>query len=301
MSYRSPEQYYDVGPEIGRGSFSVVHLVTDRKTGEQWAMKSLQKRYMTMQGWTNLKREIEIMLNVDHPNILRMKELFETPTEVHLIVEYMKGGELFDQIIQRGAYGEQDAIKIVKQILNGISYLHSVGVCHRDLKPENLLCSEDGRIVVADFGLAKIFGRGELLMTHCGTPNYAAPEIIRGDRIYDKAIDMWSIGVITYVLLCGFFPFYDEDDAQLKKKIKLGEFSFPSVPWDEISSEAKRFISTLLCVDPTQRYTAEQALKDPWISNTQLTNKINLRSSMEIFQNKRKEQRQNILNNSANE
>lgn len=120
-----------------------------------------------------------------------------------------------------------------------MSYLHSVGVCHRDLKPENLLTSEDGRIVVADFGLAKIFGRGELLMTHCGTPNYAAPEIIRGDHVYDKSVDMWSVGVITYVLLCGYFPFYDEDDAVLKKKIKLGDYSFPDIPWKQISYQGK--------------------------------------------------------------
>jgi len=197
--------------------------------------------------------------------------------------------------VKRGKFVERDASSIVKQILNGLGYLHAMGVAHRDLKPENLLCAPPqegesvGRTVLADFGLAKVFGRGELLRTHCGTPSYAAPEIVRGDKMYDKSVDMWSLGVITYVLLCGFFPFFDPEPEVMKKKILNAEFSFPADHWTGISVYAKDFIKSLLVLEPHKRVTAEQANRHPWIQGTiTFPQEVNLKMSVETFQSKRK-------------
>jgi len=284
------EKYFIVR-EVGRGAFSVVWEAYHKSTNQRYAIKSINKKYISKQGWINLCREVEIMIHLNHPNILRLHEYINTATHVHLILDYVDGGELFDQIVQRGNFGEKDASAIVKQILSGIHYLHTNGVAHRDLKPENLLCCSDGRVVVADFGLAKVFGRGELLRTHCGTPTYAAPEIVRGDKAYSNAVDMWSIGVITYILLCGFFPFFSEDSEILRTKIISAEYSFPSPYWDNISEEAKDFIKHLLVVDPAKRLTAEQAFKHPFMEGKSLHNKLNLRTSMENFNVKRRQDR----------
>jgi len=297
ISFDAPEfEKYEINNEIGRGAFSVVHSAINTDTQEKVAIKSISKKFVSKQGWINLSREVEIMLHVEHPNILRLKEIVDTATQFHLIVEYMDGGELFDQIVKRGSFGEKDASKIVKQLLCGISYLHSLGVAHRDLKPENLLCSiNDERVVVADFGLAKVFGRGELLKTHCGTPNYAAPEIVRGDKTYDKSVDMWSVGVITYVLLAGFFPFHHNDKDSLKNKIMVADFTFPDPQWTNISDYAKDFIRSLLVLDPTKRFTAEQALNHTWIEGADVENEVNLRSSMESFRISQKKIRESDL------
>jgi len=278
-----------VGQELGRGSFSVVRQVTNKQTGEKFAMKSISKRLISKQGWVNLNREVEIMLHLNHLNILKMYDFIDTHSHVHIILEYMSGGELFEQITQRGSYGETDTSKITKQILSGILYLHETGVCHRDLKPENVLCdSNSDRVVVADFRLAKIFSRGELLKTHVGTPTYAAPEIVRGDLTYDKAVDMWSIGVIIYVLLAGFFPFYDDDQAVMKQKIIVADYSFPEDHWSNISEDAKNFIRQLLVLDPAKRLTAKEALQHPWIEGKKISNKFNLRSSLDNYQSSTK-------------
>jgi len=244
-------------------------------SGDVVALKTIQKKFMSKKGWTNLSREIEIMLHLAHPNILKMREIIDKPNEVHLILEFISGGELFDQIVSRGSFGEKDARKIVKQILTGIGYLHELGVAHRDLKPENLLCSiEDDRVVVSDFGLAKIFSRGELLKTHCGTPHYAAPEIVRGDLTYDMMCDMWSIGVISFVLLSGCFPFHSGDEEVLKKLIVTANFTYPSEQWSNISDKAKHFIRSLLLLDASKRLTAAQALQHPWIHDETVQKQI---------------------------
>eukprot|EP01114_Cavostelium_apophysatum_P019706 TRINITY_DN6420_c0_g1_i1.p1 TRINITY_DN6420_c0_g1~~TRINITY_DN6420_c0_g1_i1.p1 ORF type:complete len:317 (-),score=37.23 TRINITY_DN6420_c0_g1_i1:62-1012(-) len=281
---------YELISPIGKGAFSTVHSARQLSTGKQFAIKSIMKTFISKQGWINLSREIEILLNVNHPNVLRLYETIDTDTHIHMVLEYMDGGELFDQVIKRGSFNERDACKIIRQAISGIAYLHNLGVAHRDLKPENLLCSvSDERVVVADFGLAKIFGRGELLKTHCGTPVYAAPEIIRGDNFYNKAVDMWSIGVITYVLLAGYFPFYDKDPDLLGRKIMAAEYTFPEKSWSKISESAKEFIKSCLVVDPHQRLTAEEAIRHPWLLGETIgDSRYSLMSSLESFQSQRK-------------
>jgi len=180
-------------------------------------------------------------------------------------MELITGGELFDQIVQRGTYSERDAANVVRQILEAVEYLHNNGIAHRDLKPENLLCSGPNNevIKVTDFGLSKDFGSATL-KTSCGTPDYVAPEVLKGTA-YDNSVDIWSIGVITYILLCGFPPFYGNNDQQIFEKIMRADYDFPSPDWDGISNDAKEFISAILVLDCNKRPTASECLEAPWI------------------------------------
>ncbi len=210
-----------------------------------------------------LYREIDIMRKLRHPHIVQLLDLYQTKEKLYLVLELVEGGELFDKIIERGHYSEKDAADIVRQMLNGIKYMHENGVAHRDLKPENILCGNKGEIKIADFGLSKDFGASNL-QTSLGTPGYVAPEVLSGNP-YDNSVDIWSIGVITYVLLCGFTPFYAENQRELFEQILAADYTFPDPEWTEISAEAKDFISKILVTNPAVRLTAAQALDHPWI------------------------------------
>uniref|UniRef100_A0A8C4R180 Protein kinase domain-containing protein n=1 Tax=Eptatretus burgeri TaxID=7764 RepID=A0A8C4R180_EPTBU len=180
----------------------------------------------------------------------------------------VSGGELFDRIVEKGFYTEKDASALIRQILSAVRHLHSMGIVHRDLKPENLLYyspEEDSKIMISDFGLSKILATGDVMSTACGTPGYVAPEIL-AQKPYSKAVDCWSIGVIAYILLCGYPPFYDENDARLFEQILRAEYEFDSPYWDDISDSAKDFISGLMEKEPRIRFTCEKALQHPWIA-----------------------------------
>ncbi|XP_052121845.1 calcium/calmodulin-dependent protein kinase type 1 [Frankliniella occidentalis] len=209
-----------------------------------------------------------------HPNIVQLLETFEDKHKVYLVMELVTGGELFDRIVQKGSYTEKDASDLIRQVLEAVDYMHQQGVVHRDLKPENLLYyspDEDSKIMISDFGLSKMEDSG-IMATACGTPGYVAPEVL-AQKPYGKAVDVWSIGVISYILLCGYPPFYDENDANLFAQILKGDFEFDSPYWDEISDSAKDFIRQLMCVDVEKRYTCRQALQHPWISGNAASNK----------------------------
>ncbi|KAE8583138.1 hypothetical protein XENTR_v10020438 [Xenopus tropicalis] len=181
-------------------------------------------------------------------------------------MELVTGGELFDRIIERGYYTEKDASQLIRQVLDAVQYLHNMGIVHRDLKPENLLYAtpfEDSKIMISDFGLSKIEDGG-MMATACGTPGYVAPELLE-QKPYGKAVDVWAIGVISYILLCGYPPFYDENDSELFNQILKAEYEFDSPYWDDISESAKDFIRHLLEREPEKRLTCEQALQHPWI------------------------------------
>ncbi|RZC36561.1 calcium/calmodulin-dependent protein kinase type 1 [Asbolus verrucosus] len=189
-------------------------------------------------------------------------------------MELVTGGELFDRIVEKGSYTEKDAADLIRQVLEAVDYMHEQGVVHRDLKPENLLYyspDEDSKIMISDFGLSKMEDSG-IMATACGTPGYVAPEVL-AQKPYGKAVDVWSIGVISYILLCGYPPFYDENDANLFAQILKGEFEFDSPYWDEISDSAKDFIRQLMCVNVEKRFTCRQALAHPWISGNAASNK----------------------------
>jgi len=259
------KHHYYIGPEIGRGAFSIVREATRKETGEKVAIKSINTRFIKNK---LLMREIEIMKKVgDHPNILKLYEVYETAKHLHLVLELVTGGELFDKIVQRGEYSEQDASKIVRQIVSAVGYLHANGIAHRDLKPQNLLCAgiEGDDIRVADFGLSKIFGDGEYLETCCGSPEYVAPEVLEC-KPYDKACDLWSVGVITYVLLTGCFPFWDKNNAVLYEKIRNVDYGWPEGL--NVSDQAKDLVAHLIEKNPESRYTYEQCLVHPWVTGT---------------------------------
>jgi len=225
----------------------------------------------------NVKREIDLMKKLKHTNIVCLKDVFEDEGEegkIYMVMEYVNGGELFDHIVNRGNYSERDAVFVVRQIIEAVAYLHSHNIVHRDLKPENLLCtgSNNEIIKVADFGLSKEFDVEKALETMCGTPDYVAPEVLRGHG-YTNAVDIWSIGVVTYVMLCGSPPFYGNDDREVFLKILQADYKFFSPEWDSISTEAKDFIRVLLVLDPNRRPTASQCLDAPWIKNSVTTSK----------------------------
>jgi len=214
-----------------------------------------------------LQREIDIMQKLKHAHIISLEEVFDEEDNIYLVLELVTGGELFDQIVARGTYTESDAANIIRQILQAVAYMHENGVAHRDLKPENLLLSapNSDEIKITDFGLSKDFGAGTL-QTSCGTPDYVAPEVLKGQP-YDHSVDIWSIGVITYILLCGFPPFYGNTDAQIFDKILKCQYDFPSPDWDNISEDAKQFVGAILTLDPHARPTAADCLEAPWLQH----------------------------------
>jgi len=288
------DEVYSVGDELGRGAFSVVKKGTKKLDGEVVALKFIEKKFVKKKHIEQLRREIDIMKKVDHQNVLGLKAIHENETHLTLVMELVDGGELFYKIVDRGSFTEKDARNVVQQVCKGVSYLHEQGIAHRDLKPENLLCHGDSDsmvIKIADFGLSKIYGDGETLETSCGTPDYVAPEVLTGSS-YDNAVDMWSVGVITYILLCGFPPFYATSQNILFEKILSADYDFPDPEWSTVSDAAKNFIRHLIVKDPENRYTAGQALQDPWLlGHTEISNQPihpNLAEKMKTYNEQRK-------------
>jgi len=258
------EDFYSIGKELGRGTFSIVREATHKPSQKRFAIKVIDKKYVDKDDLVLLTREIDIMKQVDHKNILSLHEIFESENEISLVIELVTGGELFFKIVEQGSYSEGDAAGIVIQILTGVQHLHDKGIAHRDLKPENLLCSGEQpnmTIKIADFGLSKIFAGGQKLETSCGTPDYAAPEVLLGEKAYDKSVDLWSVGVISYVLLCGYPPFYAQSQPALFEKIIQANYDFPEAEWSSISPTAKDFVRRLLVIKPSERMTVEQCLE----------------------------------------
>jgi len=255
---------YDKGKKLGSGGFSVVYEAHRKGTQEAFAVKVIAKN-QAPEELNLLQREIDIMRKLKHAHIISLEEVFDEEDNIYLVLELVTGGELFDQIVSRGTYTEADAANIIHQILDAVAYMHEHGVAHRDLKPENLLLSSPSSdlIKITDFGLSKDFGAGTL-QTSCGTPDYVAPEVLKGQP-YDHSVDIWSIGVITYILLCGFPPFYGNTDAQIFDKILKCQYDFPSPDWDNVSDEAKQFVSAILNLDPQARPTATDCLEAPWL------------------------------------
>jgi len=262
---------YHVAPgEIGHGHYGVVRECTNRETGARLAIKSINKSKVTKLDL--LGREIAILKEVHHPNIIELVDTQEDAKYLHIITELCTGGELFDRIIEKtqsdeGHFTEKDAANIIRSALDAVGYCHAKGIAHRDLKPENFLFktkANDAPIKIIDFGLSR-YDAGEfgLMKTRVGTPYYVAPEVLR--RGYTKSCDIWSIGIITYILLCGYPPFYGDTDREIFDSVASGEFDFPSEEWDGISNAAKDFISSLLQTDPNLRPSAGKALSHKWI------------------------------------
>uniref|UniRef100_A0A8C4SS50 Calcium/calmodulin dependent protein kinase I n=1 Tax=Erpetoichthys calabaricus TaxID=27687 RepID=A0A8C4SS50_ERPCA len=269
------------------GAFSEVVLAEEKRTHRLVAIKCIPKK--ALEGKENsIENEIAVLHKIKHANIVSLEDIFENKTHLYLVMQLVSGGELFDRIVEKGFYTEKDASKLIQQILDAVKYLHDMGIVHRDLKPENLLyysMDEDSKIMISDFGLSKIEGSDSVMSTACGTPGYVAPEVL-AQKPYSKAVDCWSIGVIAYILLCGYPPFYDENDAKLFEQILKAEYEFDSPYWDDISDSAKDFIIHLMEKDPRKRYACEQALQHPWIAgDTALDKNIHESVSAQIKKN----------------
>uniref|UniRef100_A0A673AAZ8 non-specific serine/threonine protein kinase n=1 Tax=Sphaeramia orbicularis TaxID=375764 RepID=A0A673AAZ8_9TELE len=259
---------YKVGKVIGDGNFAVVKECVERSTGQEYALKIIDKARCC--GKEHLiENEVAVLRRVRHPSIIQLVEVDETPTQLFLVMELVKGGDLFDAITSSTKYSERDASAMVFNLAGAIKYLHRMNIVHRDIKPENLLVCEypDGTksLKLGDFGLATVV-EGPLY-TVCGTPTYVAPEII-AETGYGLKVDIWAAGVITYILLCGFPPFRSENNVQeeLFDQILRGKLEFPSPDWDTISLPAKMLISQMLQVNVDARFTAEEVLSHPWVT-----------------------------------
>uniref|UniRef100_A0A8K9WM30 Calcium/calmodulin-dependent protein kinase Ia n=1 Tax=Oncorhynchus mykiss TaxID=8022 RepID=A0A8K9WM30_ONCMY len=269
------------------GAFSEVVLAEEKGTQRLVAIKCIPKK--ALQGKeNNIENEIAVLHRIKHTNIVSLEDIFESTSHLYLVMQLVSGGELFDRIVEKGFYTERDASQLIHQILDAVKYLHDMGIVHRDLKPENLLyysMDEDSKIMISDFGLSKIEDTGSVMSTACGTPGYVAPEVL-AQKPYSKAVDCWSIGVISYILLCGYPPFYDENDAKLFEQILKAEYEFDSPYWDDISDSAKDFICHLMEKDFMKRYTTDQALQHPWIcGDTALDKNIHESVSAQIKKN----------------
>ncbi|XP_011039070.1 PREDICTED: CBL-interacting serine/threonine-protein kinase 9-like isoform X2 [Populus euphratica] len=255
---------YELGKTIGEGSFAKVKVAKNVETGDVVAIKILDREQVLRHKMVEqLKREISTMKLIKHPNVIKIFEVMASKTKIYIVIEFVDGGELFDTIAKHGRLREDEARRYFQQLINAVDYCHSRGVFHRDLKPENLLLDSHGVLKVSDFGLSalsqQLQGDG-LLHTACGTPNYVAPEVLK-DKGYDgTASDVWSCGVILYVLMAGYLPFDETSLMALYLKICSADFTFPS--W--FSSGAKKLIKRILDPEPLTRITVAEIIEDEW-------------------------------------
>ncbi|KAE9463285.1 hypothetical protein C3L33_04806, partial [Rhododendron williamsianum] len=259
---------YTIGKELGRGQFGVTHLCTDKATGEQFACKTIAKRKLVnKEDIEDVRREVQIMHHLTGQlNIVELKGEYEDKQSVHLVMELCAGGELFDRIIAKGHYTERAAASLLRTIVQIVHTCHSMGVIHRDLKPENFLLlnkQEDSPLKATDFGLSVFFKEGEVFKDIVGSAYYIAPEVLK--RKYGPEVDIWSIGVMLYILLCGVPPFWAESEQGIFNAILRANVDFTTDPWPSISPAAKDLVRKMLNSDPKQRLTAKQVLSHPWI------------------------------------
>jgi len=258
---------YVIGKKLGRGNFAVVRKVKRKSDGKFFAAKIINKKDLKDKDMRKLHDEVKILERLSHPNINTLIETLDTKNHLYLVLQLLTGGQLFDSILKRMRYTEEEAADVIRQIARACEYMHANGVIHRDLKPENIVYLDEAnsQICVTDFGLAKLVKKGVQMKTACGTPGYVAPEILHLQK-YDSKVDMWAVGVILYILLCGFPPFVEKNLKALYRLIKSGKFSFPSPYWDKVSKEAKDCIVRLLHVDSKERLSATGLLKHEWIA-----------------------------------
>jgi len=272
-SGRALTQYYDIGKKLGKGSYAVVHQCVNKRTSEEFAVKIISKEKSKEK---RLKSEVALMQKVDHPNCVKLYDVFEDASQLCLVLDLLTGGTVMDRILESEHYGEREAASAVADVLNALQYLHDMNITHRDLKPENLLYSSSdpdsehyNTIKLVDFGLAKLTENAQTaLKTTCGTPYFLAPEIIdNATPTYGAEVDIWAMGVLVFFMLCGYYPFDDESIPVMFRNIKKGRYEFTSPYWDGISVNAKLFIREMLHTDASKRPTAMQCLDHPWISN----------------------------------
>ncbi|XP_041116897.1 calcium/calmodulin-dependent protein kinase type II subunit gamma-like isoform X8 [Polyodon spathula] len=259
---------YQLYEELGKGAFSVVRRCVKKSTGQEYAAKIINTKKLSARDHQKLDREARICRLLKHPNIVRLHDSISEEGFHYLLFDLVTGGELFEDIVAREYYSEADASQCINQILESVSHIHQHDIVHRDLKPENLLLAskmKGAAVKLADFGLAiEVQGEQQAWFGFAGTPGYLSPEVLRKDP-YGKPVDIWACGVVLYILLVGYPPFWDEDQHKLYQQIKAGAYDFPSPEWDTVTPEAKNLINQMLTINPAKRITADQALKHPWV------------------------------------
>ena len=253
--------HYVLGTTLGSGTFGKVKIAEHKLTGHKVAVKILNRQKIrSLDVVSKIKREIENLKLFRHPHIIKLYQVISTPTDIFMIMEYVAGGELFDYIVKKGKLKESEARRFFQQIISAVEYCHKHMIVHRDLKPENLLLDSHSNVKVADFGLSNMMMDGEFLRTSCGSPNYAAPEVISGKLYAGPEVDIWSSGIILYALLCGSLPFDDDHVPNLFRKIKAGHFFIP----DYISEHVRKLMLSMLNVDPLKRASIKDIKENPW-------------------------------------
>uniref|UniRef100_A0A8C5GVB9 calcium/calmodulin-dependent protein kinase n=1 Tax=Gouania willdenowi TaxID=441366 RepID=A0A8C5GVB9_GOUWI len=259
---------YQLYEELGKGAFSIVRRCVKKSTGQEYAAKIINTKKLSARDHQKLEREARICRLLKHPNIVRLHDSISEEGFHYLVFDLVTGGELFEDIVAREFYSEADASHCINQILESVSHIHQHDIVHRDLKPENLLLAskmKGAAVKLADFGLAiEVQGDQQAWFGFAGTPGYLSPEVLRKDP-YGKPVDIWACGVILYILLVGYPPFWDEDQHKLYQQIKAGAYDFPSPEWDTVTPEAKNLINQMLTINPAKRITADQAIKHPWV------------------------------------
>lgn len=273
-------QQFNIEQQLGKGHFASVYLCIEKSTGTRYAVKKFEKRSGPGEKSKvdGLQQEIAVLMSVSHPALLCLKSTFDEEDGVYLVLELAPEGELFNWIIMKQKLTEAEARKVFTQLFQGVKYLHERNIVHRDIKPENiLLADKDLHVKLADFGLAKIIGEESFTTTLCGTPSYVAPEILENSnhRRYTRAVDVWSLGVVLYICLCGFPPFSDElyspeNPYTLSQQIKTGRFDYPSPYWDTVGDPALDLIDRMLTVDVDKRITIEECLQHPWLTQHEI-------------------------------
>ena len=255
---------FKLGKKLGEGMFSTVKIATHSLTKEQVAIKILEKtRISKIEDKERINREIAVLKKVNHFNIIKLYAVIETKIIIYLIQEYIEGKEFMEYLNKKGKLSETDACKYFHQIISGLEYLHQCGIAHRDFKPENILLTNNNQVIkIIDFGLSNIYKKGELLKTACGSPCYAPPEMIKEENYNGALTDIWSSGIILYLMLCGKLPFYDDDNQILYDKILAGKYEVPK----HLSKDAKDILSKILEVDPKKRINFESIKSHPWFS-----------------------------------
>ncbi|XP_034093606.1 calcium/calmodulin-dependent protein kinase type II subunit gamma isoform X22 [Gymnodraco acuticeps] len=259
---------YQLFEELGKGAFSIVRRCSKKSTGQEYAAKIINTKKLSARDHQKLDREARICRLLKHPNIVRLHDSISEEGFHYLVFDLVTGGELFEDIVAREYYSEADASHCINQILESVSHIHQHDIVHRDLKPENLLLAskmKGAAVKLADFGLAiEVQAEQQAWFGFAGTPGYLSPEVLRKDP-YGKPVDIWACGVILYILLVGYPPFWDEDQHKLYQQIKAGAYDFPSPEWDTVTPEAKNLINQMLTINPAKRITADQAINHPWV------------------------------------
>ena len=275
---------YKLGETLGQGAFGTVRKAVHKVTGQERAIKILKKR---QQDERKFFLEVSILTKLSHPNIMDIYEFYEDKANFYIVSELCKGGELFDKITEKGFFREAEACPIMLQLVSAICYSHSNNIVHRDLKPENIMLesstSANPIVKLIDWGGARYFSKNKKMSTIKGTPYYIAPEVIK--EVYDEKCDIWSLGVILYVLLCGYPPFNGDSDVEIIQNVQRGKFVFPEEEWDVISPECKDLIKKMLTYEPAKRIGAKEVLLHPWFSHYEEKIKQDKKVAKSAFEN----------------